>query len=59
MRGRHVVASHAQHDDPCHRREEITDLRGADFAAIIRRLETAGKIGAADDFRARCRTFPT
>lgn len=39
--------------------KDIRDLTGVDYAAIIQRLEKDGFVGAADDFRSRCRTFLT
>ena len=42
-----------------HRAKENSSVRGANLAAVIRRLEAAGRLGAAEDFRARCRTFLT
>ncbi|GGE19910.1 integrase [Aureimonas endophytica] len=38
---------------------DIRTITGAEYAKVIERLETAGKAGAAKDFRARCRAFLT
>jgi integrase len=40
-----------------HLNRDIAHVTGADLAAIIEALEKAGKTGAADDFRSRCRAF--
>jgi integrase len=40
-----------------HLQKDITELKGADYAVIIERLEKEGLRGAADGFRARCRAF--
>jgi integrase len=42
-----------------HRNRDIREVTGADLAAIIEALEKAGKSGAAEDFRSRCRAFLT
>ena len=36
---------------------DVSELTGADIAAIVERLEAQGKAGAAQDFRSRCRAF--
>ncbi|MBV8849886.1 MAG: hypothetical protein JOZ16_09930 [Methylobacteriaceae bacterium] len=38
---------------------DIRDLSGAELARIIEGLKSAGKPGAAEDFRSRCRAFLT
>ncbi|PSC06725.1 hypothetical protein SLNSH_02715 [Alsobacter soli] len=40
-----------------HMQADIAELKGADLAGIIERLESAGKAGAAQDFRSRVRAF--
>lgn len=40
-----------------HANRDIREVTGADLAAIIEGLERAGKAGAAEDFRSRCRAF--
>lgn len=40
-----------------HLHADIGELRGADLAGIIERLESTGKPGAAQDFRSRVRAF--
>ncbi|HSI42026.1 MAG TPA: integrase family protein [Xanthobacteraceae bacterium] len=38
-------------------RHDIREITGADLAAVIEALEKAGRSGAAQDFRSRCRAF--
>ena len=40
-----------------HRDKDIGDLRGVDYAAVVDGINRAGKNGAAEDFRSRCRAF--
>jgi len=40
-----------------HLSKDVREMKGSDFAAIIKRLEREGQNGAADAFRSRCRTF--
>lgn len=38
---------------------DISEVTGAELAGIVEKLERAGKEGAAQDFRSRCRAFMT
>ncbi|MDW5315501.1 tyrosine-type recombinase/integrase [Rhizobium sp. PL01] len=40
-----------------HASKDIRELKGADYVAIISKIEKDGKAGGADAFRTRCRTF--